>query len=291
MPQENRLVHDLVVNNGRVFDGATLLEGLLSVGIAKSRIAFVGASTTPALKEIDAAGRFLMPGLIDCHIHLLNMWTAKDGPTMAMDVQNELPIRLRDFLAAGVTSIKSVGDSEDDILRVREMIDNGEIVGPRLFATGAAFCAPGGHPATTIYGKNPWIRVRATVETDSPNQAREAVCRAADKKVDAIKIIHQGGCKHGEPYFFKFEALGPDVQIHRLDCAVLEAIIDEAHEHGLKATVHTVDEEAAIEALRAGADGLEHGIFHERLKSDRVIELLVQNHASYVPTLWLSRFE
>ena len=63
-----------------------------------------------------------MPGLIDCHIHLLNMWTAKDEATMAADIANELPKRLNAFLAAGVTTVKSVGDSEDDILRVRQML-------------------------------------------------------------------------------------------------------------------------------------------------------------------------
>ena len=70
---------------------------------------------------------------------------------------------------------------------------------------------------------------------------------------------------------------------------MLEAIIDEAHKHGLKATVHTFDEEAAIEALEAGANGLEHGILEEEMKGNRVIELLLRNNASYVPTLWFSR--
>jgi cytosine/adenosine deaminase-related metal-dependent hydrolase len=100
----------------------------------------------------------------------------------------------------------------------------------------------------------------------------------------------QGGCRHGEPYFFKNEALGLNVQICRVERDVLEAIIEEAHKHGLKVTVHTFDQEAAIEALEAGADGLEHGIMDHRLSGDRVVELLLRNHASYVPT-WLLGFE
>jgi imidazolonepropionase-like amidohydrolase len=219
------------------------------------------------------------------------MWTAKDETTMAADIERELPKRLNDFLTAGVTTVKSVGDSEEDILRVREMLASGDIAGPRLFATGAAFAAPGSHPATTIYGQNPWLRQRATIETDSPHRARDAVRRMAEKRVDAIKIVHQGGCKHGEPYFFKAEALGLNIQVHRLEREVLDAIIDEAHKHSLKATVHTFDQEAAIEALEAGADGLEHGIMDHKLNGDSVIELLLRNHASYVPTLWLLGFE
>ena len=81
--------------------------------------------------------------------------------------------------------------------------------------------------------------------------------------------------------------MGLNVQILKLEKAVLEAIIDEVHRHGLKATVHAVDADAAIEALEAGADGLEHGVIEHRLKDDRVVELLLRNRASYVPTLCL----
>jgi imidazolonepropionase-like amidohydrolase len=291
VPEQNRVVCDVLIKNARVFDGSAVREGLCSVGIAGNKISLVDNAAVPAARKIDAGGRFLMPGLIDCHVHLLNMWTAKDEATMAADIERELPKRLGDFLAAGVTTVKSVGDSEDDILRVREMLANGDLAGPRLFATGAAFAAPGSHPATTIYAQNPWVRQRATVEAESPKRVREAVRRMAEKKIDAVKIVHQGGCRHGEPYFFKAEALGLNVQILRIEREVLGAIIDEAHKHNLKTTVHTVDQEAAIEALEAGADGLEHGIMEHRLNDDRVIELLLRNRASYVPTLWLLGFE
>ena len=112
---------DLLIKNARVFDGAVVQEGLSSVGITDNKISFLGKSDESAAREIDAHGRFLMPGLIDCHLHLLNLWTAKDETTMAVDLETELPKRLNDFLAAGVTTVKSVGDSEDDILaRARE---------------------------------------------------------------------------------------------------------------------------------------------------------------------------
>ena len=291
MKSSDRSGCELVVNNATIFDGAAVLEGPHNVGIVGGRIRFVSSAPIAGGRQIDARGRFLMPGLIDCHIHLLNMWTAKDEASMTADIETELPKRLNDFLEAGVTTVKSVGDSEDDILRVRARLASGALAGPRLLATGAAFCAPGSHPATTIYGQNPWLRNRATVETDSPERAREAVRRLSEKKVDAVKVIHHGGCKHGSPYFFKAELLGLNVQILKLEKAVLEAIIDEAHRYGLKATVHTVDVDAAIEALEAGADGLEHGVIEHRLDDDRVVDLLLRNRASYVPTLCLIRLE
>jgi len=291
MANENRSPCDLVIKNARVFDGEKLRDGLFSVGIAANKIGFVDTVSASAPKEIDAGGKFLMPGLIDCHLHLLNMWTAVDEVSMAADISGDLTNRLNSLLKAGVTTVKSVGDSEDDILRVREMLARGELVGPRLYTTGASFAAPGSHPASTICGKNPWIRTRVTFETDSPQEAREAVRRKAERKVDAIKIVHQGGCKHGAPYRMKIAALDIDIQILRLERPVLEAIIDEGHKQGLNVTVHTVDERAAIEALEAGADGLEHGVVHERITGDRVIELLLKNRASYVPTFWLIAFE
>src|SRR5262249_38737394 len=224
---------DIVIKNARIFDGEKLLEGSPSVGITGNKISFVGRNSAQAAREIDASGRFLMPGLIDCHVHLMNMWTALDPATMAADIGGELKTRLRALLAAGVTTVKSVGDSEEDILRVRGMLAAGELAGPRLYATGGAFAAPDSHPATTIFGKNPWMRNRAIFETDSPDRAREEVRRKAANKVDAIKVVHQGGCKHGDPYFFRAAVLGIDIQILRLELAVLEAIIDEAHKHGL----------------------------------------------------------
>jgi hypothetical protein len=177
MPQRESPVEDLVVRNARVFDGTKLLDQLQSVAIAKGRITFVGPSAMPARKEIDATGRFLMPGLIDCHLHLLNMWTALDEASMGADIKGDLKTRLRALLDAGVTTVKSVGDSEDDILRVRDMLAAGEVIGPTLYASGGVFAAPGSHPATTVYGKNPWMRKRTVFETDSPKK-RERRCGA-----------------------------------------------------------------------------------------------------------------
>src|ERR1700732_1326885 len=63
--------------------------------------------------------------------------------------------------------------------------------------------------------------------------------------------------------------------------------MQEAQRRGLKATVHTFEQDRAIEALECGADGLEHGIVGEVISDDRFIELLLRNNASYVPTLWV----
>jgi len=245
-------------------------------------------SAAKAKKAIDAAGRFLMPGLIDCHMHLHDFFHVTDEATMAAYLDQELPEHLMELVSAGVTSIKSVGDPEDHILQTRDRLASGNLRGPRLFVTGPCFTARESHPATTVYGQNPWYRQRAAVETDSPTEARDVVRRLAERRVDAIKIVHHGGCRgHGVPYYLTVKEFNWHAQMFKLPRAVLEAIIDEAHKSGLKATVHTFDEDAVISVLEAGADGLEHGVVNQRLSSDRVIKLLQKNHATYVPTLWI----
>jgi imidazolonepropionase-like amidohydrolase len=288
MPEQSGPVSDLVINNVRLFDGLDVRDGLFSVGISGKTIDSVTTSAAKAKKEIDAAGRFLMPGLIDCHIHLNDFFHVTDETAMAAYLDQELPEHLMELVSAGVTSIKSVGDPEDHILQTRDRLANGNLRGPRLFATGPCFTARDSHPATTVYGQNPWYRQRAAVETDSPAEARDVVRRLAERRVDAIKIIHHGGCRgHGAPYYLTVKEFNWHTQMFKLPRAVLEAIIDEAHKCGLKATVHTFDEDAAISVLEAGADGLEHGVVNQRLSSDRLIELLQKNHATYVPTLWI----
>jgi imidazolonepropionase-like amidohydrolase len=288
MPEQSGPVSDLVIKNARLFDGLEVRDGLFSVGISGKTIDSVTTSAVQAKKEIDAAGRFLMPGLIDCHMHLNDFLHVTDETTMAAYLDQELPQHLLDLISAGVTSIKSVGDPEEHILQTRDRLANGNLRGPRLFVTGPCFTARDSHPATTVYGQNPWYRQRAAVETDSPAEARDVVRRLAERRVDAIKIIHHGGCRgHGVPYYLTVKEFNWHTQMFKLPRAVLEAIIDEAHKYGLKATVHTFDEDAAIGVLEAGADGLEHGVVNQRLSSDRLIELLQKNHATYVPTLWI----
>ena len=175
MAAQIALASDVVIKNARLFDGQDVRETFFSVGISRETIDSVTTSAVEASKEIDAAGRFLMPGLIDCHLHLCDFFHVTDESTMEAYVSQELPGHLMSLLAAGVTSIKSVGDPEDHVLQIRDRLAKGTLRGPRLFATGPCFTALESHPATTVYGQNPWYRKRAAVETESPAEAREVL--------------------------------------------------------------------------------------------------------------------
>lgn len=283
---------DLALLNASVFDGREALAGRRNVGIRQGRIVSVGEDALDAPIRIDLAGRRLIPGLIDAHVHLFDFRHGVDPEAMSLFVGDGLPARLRDFLRHGVTTVKSVGDPTDESLSARARIESGELIGPRLFVTGKAITAPDGHPAATVYRLNGWYRALATGEVASCAEARDVVRQLADAGVDAVKLLSQGACAcSSEPYLWRSKISGAVVPIMRLKPRVLHAAIEEAKSAGLRTTVHTYDEGPAIEALEAGADGLEHGVVSARVSGPRLIDLLLQTGAGYVPTLWIYNYE
>ena len=275
---------DVVLNGGFVFDGEKNLGSPKSIGVRGGQIAEIADGPLSGRETIDARGLWVGPGLVESHIHLFDPQNSTDPHGMARYVGADLAQYLQTFLAHGFTTVKSVGDPVPELLATRVRLQSGELAGPRLLMTGVGITAPEGHPSKTIYGGNPWYRSRAAGEADTPEAARALVTEMAELGMDAIKLLLQGGCRcHGEPEY-KWHG---QVPIIRLKPRVLEAAIDEAHRHGLKATVHTFEQARAIEALEAGADGLEHGVVGEVISDHRVIDLLLKNDASYVPTLWV----
>ncbi|KEQ53910.1 Amidohydrolase family protein [Sphingobium chlorophenolicum] len=277
--------HDIAINNACLFDGLNVRTGRFNVGIRDGAIVTVSEERLAGDEEFNVAGAWLSPGLIDSHVHLFDPISCVDEQSMNTYLDDVLPLHFQSFLRYGVTTIKSVGDPVPELLTIRERLRLGVCSGPRFLMTGFGLTAPGGHPTRTIYGRNPWYQKRAAGEADSPEAARERVAEMAELGVDAIKLLYQGGCAcHGGEPDYRWHGMVP---INRLKRPVMEAAIEEAHRRGLKVTVHTYEQDRAIEALEAGADGVEHGIVGEDISDDRVFELLLRNDATYVPTLWV----
>lgn len=275
---------DLVFNNAAIFDGFELRAEALSVGVTDGVIASISSEQLVGDMTVDAEGRWLSPGLIDSHVHMFDPVTCVDEPSMARYLDGTLPKYLRAFLDRGVTTIKSVGDPVPELIEARRRLVAGHYTGPNFVMTGTGISAAGGHPGLTIYGANEWYRHRAVGEVDSPQDARACVAEMADLGADAIKLLYQGGCPcHGGTDYL-WHGVVPIVRLKR---PALEAAIDESHRRGLKVTVHTFEEDRAIEVLEAGADGLEHGVVGEDFTNDRLVKLLLRNDASYIPTLWI----
>ncbi|MFD5753574.1 amidohydrolase family protein [Streptomyces sp. NPDC127033] len=299
MPQESEALasteargpatYDLVVSRAHVFDGRQALAGLYHVAINGAEIASVSAEPLKGRREVDAAEGWVMPGLIDTHIHFYDVRAVSDPHSMTAFEENELPGRLGLFLDHGITTIKSVGDPTGGILDARAKIAAGTLRGPRLLVTGCGITGRDGHPAATVFGANPWARERFTGEVDSVQQISDLVHHLADRKVDAIKLLSEGACTHsgGPKYLWQNPAFPDGVELERLPLDLLRAGIETGHERGLRVTVHTTQQAVAREAIEAGADGLEHGVTVEPLTDHSLIDLMLEHGITYTPTLWI----
>ena len=282
-------VFDLVVRRAHVFDGLEPLAGLHDIAINGAEIAAVSSGPLRGRTEVDAAEGWVMPGLIDTHLHFYDVSAVSDPESMQTFEENEVPGLLDLFLAHGITTIKSVGDPTDEILRMRAKIAAGGLRGPRLLATGCGITGRDGHPAATVFGSNPWARERFTGEIDSAQKMRDLVHRLADRKVDAIKLLSEGACAcAGSPkYVWRNPAFSAAIELVRLPRDALRAGIETGHERGLRVTVHTTQQVAAREAIEAGADGLEHGVTVEPITDHSLIDLMLERDITYTPTLWI----
>lgn len=267
-----------LIRDARLFlgDGAVIERG--SVLIADGRIAEVYEGDPPAdprigdARPIDGAGKTLLPGLIDVHTHLASTGVAAEEADT--DPEATMGRALAAYLYSGVTAVKSVGDSAEFSLALRDEITRGERLAAELFATGPMFTVEGGHgtefveflpEALTELVNQLILRLPETA-----NQARADVDELAGMGVDGIKAILDAGA--GSTTF------------HRMDPAMLEAIADAAHANDLPIVVHTGDVQDIADAVAAGADGVEHGTAREPLTAE-VIAALVNREVAYDPTL------
>jgi imidazolonepropionase-like amidohydrolase/predicted enzyme related to lactoylglutathione lyase len=259
----------VIVGNGVVMDAATVV-------IAADRIQSVSTENPQpaAVKRIDARGRTLMPGLIDTHVHFFGL-TAQGQAGFRAQIEVLAPKYMKEFIQHGVTTVKSLADPLDLVLELRTMVNDGRILGPRILLVGPCFTAPGGHPAVTLGRDDPWMRSEIAIEVGDEGTAKREVRQLAEKGVDAIKAALETGQGTGMPD-----------PMPRLSVNVLKAIIDEAHKHNLRATVHTHREQDVIDAIEAGTDGVEHGVWGSILSDSRIADLLLTRNVNYTPTLW-----
>jgi enamidase len=229
-----------------------------------------------------------MPGLIDCHLHLGGLTVDKPGKAIGKisfidmasffwDYFRNYAHRRRLAIENGVTTIRSAGDHYPHIIRLRDKIAAGKLSGPRIFAPGPTITAPGGHPAGTIYKGNRYIIENATRQLADVNIAREEVRRLVEGGVDCIKAIYSD-----------INPMDIAHKVPRLSLDVLEVLADEAHQHNLKLMVHTGSPKETLDAIKAGADSIEHGILPggDSIEfEDDLIKMMLDKGTYFVPTL------
>ena len=248
----------------KVITGATLIDGThrpplrdATVVIAGAYISHVGTTDATDIPEgaeiMDATGKFIIPGLADMHNHLAR-GSFGFGETTA-----DFRKHLAHLLGWGITLAFSPGINDlEAFAELKRLSAEAAAPYPHFFGVGKQFSAAGGH-------------VTGAHEPRTPDLARTAVRELAAAEVDAVKLVYS-------PVTYAIKSGLPV-----LEPEVMAAIIDEAHRQGLQAYVHAPILSYAKQALRAGVDGLVHGIISGPV-DEEFIALMKKNQAIYMTT-------
>ena len=235
-----------------------------------------GYQTAPSgTTVIDLKNKTVMPGLIDCHVHLSGE-TSKNRYTEGFTL-NEEDFAFRSVgyadrtLMAGFTTVRDLGGTIT--LALRNAINGGFITGPRIIAAGKSIATTGGH-ADPSNGVNRELMGDPTAKegvVNSPEEARKAVRQRYKEGSDVIKITATGGvlsnAKDGAGAHFTEDEI--------------RAVVATAKDYGYKVAAHAHGAEGMKRAIRAGVNSIEHGTFMD----DETIDLMKKNGTYYVPTI------
>jgi imidazolonepropionase-like amidohydrolase len=253
----------LDVNTGRYVDHPAIFIG------DDGRITAVSDARTVRwggdVKHIDLAGRTLLPGLIDMHVHLTSL--AEVGGYQGLKFTDSFweavgVANAKKTLDAGFITVRNVGSADFDDVGLQQAIDGGWIEGPRIVPATYAIGATGGHCDDN--GLPPSYDKKWESVIDSPAEARAKVRWMHKYGAEVIKICATGGVF----------SMGDTVGGQQLSLEEMKAIADEAHMLHLRVAAHAHGDEGIRDAILAGIDTIEHA----SLASDATIKLAVLHH-------------
>ena len=224
---------------------------------------------------VDLSGMFVLPGLMDMHVHLLGE-LGPDTRTEVLQVTTSMKalkgaMHAKRTLNAGFTTVRDLGGEPEAIYALRDAVAKGIVSGPRILAAGSSLAATGGHG--DVDGVKAELLALWTPETicDGPYDCRRATRYAIKYGADWIKVTATGGV-------LSDTATGTSQQM--TDDELIE-IVETAHKLGVKVAAHAHGVDGINAALRAGVDSIDHGTFVD----DESIRLFKQTGAYLVPTL------
>lgn len=269
--------------NGVILDGSKDMQPVTGKAVLTDGDRIVGI--TSELKDlqgyeiVDLKGAYLLPGLIDLHVHLALSGKPPKADSKPKDygklyklLTGNKAVRAaakqmvagyaKTEVMSGVTTIRTVGGVLDFDAQVRDLINEGKLKGPRIIASNTGVSVPGGHFAGSI-----------ATAVSSPEEARELVRQIADTKPDLVKLMITGGVmdsdEEGMPGALK---MSPEI---------VKAASDEAHKLGFKVAAHVESTEGVRVALENGVDTIEHGA----KLTDEIIKLFKDRKAADICTL------
>lgn len=260
------------VTNSKVLSNYSIItEGNKIVDLKEG---FVKAEGTD--KTIDLKNKTVLPGLMDMHVHIESE-TKKNG-TADQFTMNPADIAFQSTkyanitLMAGFTTVRDLGGSGVNIA-LRNAINKGVIVGPRIFTAGKIIATTGGHGDPTNGYRKDLMGDPGPLEgvINGPDEGRQAVRQRYKDGADLIKITATGGVL----------SQAKDASGAQFTEEEIKAIVETAKDYGFKVAAHAHGAEGMKRAIRAGVASIEHGTFMD----DEAIELFKKYGTWYVPTI------
>ena len=268
-----------LIRNTLIFvgDGKVIDNGAVLVRDGKIAEIFEGAAPDPEklkAEAVEGAGKTLLPGLIDVHVHLGSpggiSTSAEDYDTARTMAHSAAAL-----LYSGVTSARSVGDGLDSSLKLRNAIRKGAKLGAQLYTSGPMFTAEGGHGTEYIEHLPAAVKESAKAQLvrtpKTPEEARKQVRDLKAAGVDCVKTILEAGW-------------GDGMLFDRLDLLIGRAVADEARAQHLPVATHTGDGRDVADAIEIGASSIEHGSWRDEIP-DRLLEKMAAQGVFLDPTL------
>ncbi len=249
----------VIVGDGRLLEHATVLvEDGKIVKIAQNSM-----NIPKDTRKIPLDGRTLLPGFIDCHIHIC--MDGSPDPVAAGLAEPPAITTLkaaeaaRRTLMAGVTTVRDMGGKDGIDFGLRQAIASGLIPGPRMLISGRLICMTGGHG---------W---QVGLEANGPDEVRKAAREQIKAGVDIVKLMATGG------------VLTPAVEpgSEQFTEEELRAGVEEAHKAGKKTATHAMGTRGIQNALRAGIDSIEHGVYLD----DETVSMMMERKIPLIPTI------